>query len=217
MTSAASERPPRDPLAEQRIDDDVAVAFAGEDVFAHERGERRLDASRCRPGDNARGRRRDSSSRPSSSTAARSAPRCASVSRCHVAFEERLVLAEQPLQRRVQIVEARRLPPLAAHVVPDLVREPLHVVGQVAGELDDRRAEARRRPDAARLEARLDERRRSDRPESSGAASPGRPCRTAGCGRASAPSGSARIRRRRSRPGADAAPRRAARARRCRR
>ncbi len=44
-----------------------------------------------------------------------------------------------------------------AHVVPGLVREPLHVVGKVAGEIDDRCAEARLRADAALREPRLDE------------------------------------------------------------
>ena len=66
-------------------------------------------------------------------------------------------------------------------------------------------------------EAIVDERARRRRRESWRAASPGRPCRTAGAGRSSAPSGSARIRRRRSRPGAAAGRRRAAPVRRCRR
>ena len=62
------------------------------------------------------------------------------------ALEERLVLAEQPLQRAVQIVEVRRPSAARAHVVPDFVRQPLDVVGEVARELDDRGAEAGRRP-----------------------------------------------------------------------
>ena len=58
-------------------------------------------------------------------------------------LEERVLLGEQPRQRGVQMIEAALRPPAAAHVVPGLVREPLNVVGQVAGELHDRRAEAR--------------------------------------------------------------------------
>ena len=51
-----------------------------------------------------------------------------------------------------------------AHVVPGFVRQALDVVGQVAGQIDDRGAEAGLRLDAALGEARLDERRRRRRP-----------------------------------------------------
>ena len=51
--------------------------------------------------------------------------------------EDRVLLAEQPPQRRVQVLDADAPPPRRGHVVPGLVREPLHVVGQVAGEFDD--------------------------------------------------------------------------------
>ena len=72
-------------------------------------------------------------------------------------FEERFVLAEQPLQRAVQVFEVRRPPGPRLHIVPDLVREALDVVGQVAGEIDDRRAETRRGSEAGSLEPRFDE------------------------------------------------------------
>ena len=55
-------------------------------------------------------------------------------------LEKRLVLAEQPLQRHVQVFEPHRLAPRRAHIVPYLVREALDVVREVAGELDDRGA-----------------------------------------------------------------------------
>src|SRR5574338_918047 len=47
IPSAGSERLPRDPLAEERVHGDVAVALAGEDVLAHERAERRLHGRRA--------------------------------------------------------------------------------------------------------------------------------------------------------------------------
>ena len=43
----------------------------------------------------------------------------------------------------MQIVEVRRPPPFRPRIVPDLVREALDIVRQVARELDDRLAEAR--------------------------------------------------------------------------
>ena len=50
---------------------------------------------------------------------------------------------------------ARRLP-RGAHLVPGLVRQPLDVVGQVAGELDDGRAQAGLGRDARAREPRVD-------------------------------------------------------------
>ena len=41
-----SESLPRDPLAQERIDDDVLGAVTRENVLAHERGERRLHSGR---------------------------------------------------------------------------------------------------------------------------------------------------------------------------
>ena len=58
----------------------------------------------------------------------------------------------------MQIVEPRGPAPGHPHVVPGLVREPLHVVRHVGRQLDDGRAEAGLGPDARRREARLDER-----------------------------------------------------------
>ena len=55
------------------------------------------------------------------------------------------MLAEQPRQRAVQVFEIQRLASVGAGVVPQLVREALDVVGQVAGELDDRLARGRAR------------------------------------------------------------------------
>ena len=72
-------------------------------------------------------------------------------------LEQRVVLAEQATERRVQLVEPDPPRPVRPHIVPGLVREALDVVGQVAGELDDGRAEARLRPEAGLLEARLEE------------------------------------------------------------
>ena len=57
------------------------------------------------------------------------------------AFEHHLLLGQQPLERLMQIVERRAAPPARAHLVPGFVRQPLHVVRQVARQLDDRRAE----------------------------------------------------------------------------
>ena len=132
---------PRDPLAQQRVDDDVAVAFAGEDVFAHERGERCLHRRRAaQPVSRAGLGRQQLAAVLQHRGAQRGALRQGQP--LPGRLEQRLVLAEQPRQRRVQILEADRPPSVRPRIVPELVREPLHVVGQVAGELDDRLAEA---------------------------------------------------------------------------
>src|SRR5687767_7727267 len=44
--SPPSERSPRDPLAQQRVDDDVLAAFLEDQVLLEESGKRRLDARR---------------------------------------------------------------------------------------------------------------------------------------------------------------------------
>ena len=54
-----------------------------------------------------------------------------------------------------------------AHIVPGLVREALHVVRKVAGQLDDGGAEAGFGADAAGRKALLDERREDVRRDSS--------------------------------------------------
>ena len=63
-------------------------------------------------------------------------------------FEERVLLAEQPLQRLVKIVQTDPAPSARPDIVPCLVREALHVVGKISGELDDGLAEAFVRLDA---------------------------------------------------------------------
>ena len=54
---------------------------------------------------------------------------------------QRLLLREQSPQRGVQVLARHPAPSAGPHVVPRLVREALHVVGQVAAELDDGLAE----------------------------------------------------------------------------
>ena len=98
----------------------------------------------------------DSSSRPFWSTTARSTARCASVSRCHSASNIVVLLREQPRQRGVQVVERRALAGGGPHVVPGFVRQALDVVGQVAGQVDDRGAEPFLRLDPALGEASID-------------------------------------------------------------
>ena len=72
-------------------------------------------------------------------------------------LEHRVLLAEQPRQGDVQIVEAGRLLARLLHVVPGFVREPLHVVRHVGGEIDDRFAEPVVGADAAAAEPLVDE------------------------------------------------------------
>ena len=73
-------------------------------------------------------------------------------------LEERFLLGEHTCERGVKVVE--RGPPASsvADVVPGLVREPLHVVRKVAGEIDNGRAKAGLGLDAALAEPRFDER-----------------------------------------------------------
>jgi len=58
------------------------------------------------------------------------------------------VLGEETRQRLVKIVDGRAPSLVAADLVPGFVCQPLHVVRQVAGEIDDGRAEPFRRPHA---------------------------------------------------------------------
>src|SRR3954469_9384619 len=99
----SSIRPPRDPFAKQRIDDHVAVLLAGEDVVSNERAERRLD----------RGRAGQAVARPhvgGEELAAvlehRGAQSAALGERQALPgpLEQRIVLAEQPAKRSVQVV-----------------------------------------------------------------------------------------------------------------
>ena len=68
-----------------------------------------------------------------------------------------MLLAEHSRQGGVEIVEARALLAGLFHVVPGLVGETLHVVGNIGGEIDDRFAEPFLGPDAAAREALVDE------------------------------------------------------------
>ncbi len=52
-------------------------------------------------------------------------------------LEHHVLLAEHSRQGGVEIVEAGGLLAGLLHVVPGLVREPLHVVGNIGGEIDD--------------------------------------------------------------------------------
>ena len=93
----------------------------------------------------------DSSSRPSSSTTARSDGALRERQPLPQRLEHRLLLGQQTAQRLVQVVERRAALAGGAHFIPRLVRKPLHVVGQVAGEVDDRAHRARapaRMPDS---------------------------------------------------------------------
>ncbi len=56
-------------------------------------------------------------------------------------FEHGLLLGEQAHQRLMEIVERRAAASSRPHVVPGFVRQPLDVVGEIAGQLDDRGAE----------------------------------------------------------------------------
>ena len=109
-TMKRSERLAGDPLAQQRIDDDVAVRFAGDDVVAQQRAE----AACTVEGPPRRWRVRasaDISSRPSWSTTARSTPRCGNVKRCQSA--SKIVCCSASSRRRVRWRSSsvtRRLP-----------------------------------------------------------------------------------------------------------
>ena len=194
------------------------VAVARHEILARKRGERRLDARRAaepmtRPRTRRRAARRPSSSTTARSTAAlgqrealpgrsRRRPACSASRRCSVSWR---------CSRPTRFARAAR------DIVPGLVREALNVVGQVPGQIERRR---RRSPGSARMPVRTNRDSMNAANRSAGSsrgASPDRPCRTAAAVRSSAPSASARSRRRRSRPGADAAPPRAALPRRCRR
>ncbi len=57
-------------------------------------------------------------------------------------LEHHFLLGQQAAQRRVQIVERGAPAPGRAHLVPGFVRQALDVVGEVAGQVDDGRAQA---------------------------------------------------------------------------
>ena len=97
-------------------------------------------------------------------------------------FEQRVLLGQQPAQRLVKIVE--RCPPPAAHphLVPRFVCQPLHVIWQVPGELDDRGAQTRLRLDARSLKMAVDEGGEFLSRDPLEANDRARPCRTAARG-----------------------------------
>ena len=64
------------------------------------------------------------------------------MSRCQSASNIVCCSASSRLQRLMQVVERRAAAARAADLVPGFVREPLHVVGQVAGQLHDGGAQA---------------------------------------------------------------------------
>jgi len=57
-------------------------------------------------------------------------------------FKHNSLLPQNPAECRVQIFHAHRLLPRRPRVVPRLVRQTLHVVGHVVGEIDDGGTEA---------------------------------------------------------------------------
>src|SRR5262245_53176643 len=72
-------------------------------------------------------------------------------------LEHRLLFAQETLEGGVEIVERRLAAAALADFVPRFMREALDVVRQVAGELDDRRAEPGLGRQAGALEAGVDE------------------------------------------------------------
>jgi len=62
-------------------------------------------------------------------------------------LENRLVLAEETLQRFMQVLQPRCASAGSPHIVPHFVCEPLHVVGKIPRQFHDRGAESRRRFD----------------------------------------------------------------------
>ena len=108
MVRTSSARPIRAAASRRRR----SAAFLAEEVLLVERGERRLDASTVRRADDATRTSAESSSRPPWSTTARSVARCAQRQPLPERLEDRLLLGEQPRERRVQVLERR--PPSAA-------------------------------------------------------------------------------------------------------
>src|SRR5262249_1988920 len=141
LDTAGLEGLPRDPLAQQRVDDDVAVVLPRDDVFARQRDERRLH--RRRPAEPMTRARIGRHQVQTLFDDARAQPRALSERRpLPYRLEHRLLLEQQALERGVEIVERRLAPPARLDLVPRLVRQALDVVGEIAGELDDRGAEA---------------------------------------------------------------------------
>src|SRR5262245_30926479 len=156
--SWASECLARNPLPQQRVDDDVAIGLARDEVFARQRDERGLyrrwpaEPVPCAgiDGHQVQALFEDDGAEHRALPEREPLPH---------GLEHRLLLEQQTLQGGVEILERRLAPAARADLVPGLVRQPLHVVGQVAGELDDGGAEAVLGPEAGSCEAGVDERR----------------------------------------------------------
>src|SRR5689334_6134972 len=71
-------------------------------------------------------------------------------------FEHGVLLGQEARQRLVQVFQAYGPAPGRTDVVPRLVSEPLHVVREVAGELDDRVPQSGLRLDAAATEPQVE-------------------------------------------------------------
>ena len=189
-----------------------------DEVLLDESRERGLRCSTARPDDSGRERRDESRASPALQDDGAKDGALGQRQPLPDGLEDRLLLGQEPRERDVQRIERRASSTRRPHVVPRFMREPLDVVRKVAGEVDDRRARARLRRGCRSSRTWSSMKCGEDvGAESSAGASPVRPCRTAAAVRSSFPSGSARSRRTRSRPGAAAARPRAGRVRRSRR
>jgi hypothetical protein len=128
-----SERPPGDPLAKQRIDDDVTrVFFACDEVEPLQCAERRLDAGRAAEPVAGAGLRAqnlhalldDDRPQDASLRQGQSLPE---------GLEKGVLFGQQAAERRMEVLEPRPVPARARQVVPGLVGQPLNVVRQVSG------------------------------------------------------------------------------------
>ena len=147
LSCGGSERLARDPLAQQRVDDDVAARLRARSVLADQRGERGLHGRRAaEPVPRAR-TSADSSPPPSSSTTARSTARCASVSRCQTASNIVCCSASSRLQRRCRSSSVARRLAAAPRAPRPRSRAPA-AARRRAGCRRDRRWRRRARPPA---------------------------------------------------------------------
>ena len=67
------------------------------------------------------------------------------------------MLVEQATKGHVELIQPDPPDTVRPYIVPGLMRQALHVVGQVAGEVDDGVADARLGSEAGLLKARLQE------------------------------------------------------------